>query len=172
MFFVLSRARDKEKFSWGIEPQTFGFRAPIYRFMTLSKLLIIAICGKYINFSRDLAHRRVVSRQWSEHRSAMGIENFCFFVLRSWQDERYLLSFSTELKTYHLSYLLYISIFSSWYLHLCVCVQVTPSQLMRCLSKKFLEFNLCVFFKFCFWSLVLIHSNFLNLIYILSFSFC
>ena len=145
MFFVLSRARDKEKFSWGIEPQTFGFRAPIYRFMTLSKLLIIAICGKYINFSRDLAHRRVVSRQWSEHRSAMGIENFCFFVLRSLQDERYLLSFFTELKTYHLSYLLYISIFSSWYLHLCVCVQVTPSQLVRCLSKKFLEFILCFF---------------------------
>ena len=172
MFFVLSRARDKEKFSWGIEPQTFGFRAPIYRFMTLSTLLIIAICGKYINFSRDLAHRRVSVAQWSEHRSAMGIENFCFFVLRSWQDERYLLSFFTELKTYHLSYLLYISIFSSWYLHLRVCVQVTPSQLVRCLSKKFLEFNLCVFFKFCFWSLVLIHSNFLNLIYILSFSFC
>ena len=62
----------------------------------------------------------------------MGIENFYFFVLRSWQDERYLLSFFTELKTYHLSYLLYISIFPRdiyIYVFVCTCDTFTVGEM-------------------------------------------
>ena len=61
-----------------------------------------------MNFVIDLAHRRVSVAsergiRCSEVRFLMGTQNI-FFVPRSWQDEKHLSWFFTELKTYHLYY--------------------------------------------------------------------
>ena len=52
MFFVLSRAWDKEKNSeslWGIEPQTFRFRAPMLHHWTTDFIVTIVIMVTFMN---------------------------------------------------------------------------------------------------------------------------
>ena len=61
----------------GIEPQTFGFRAPILSLIFMYKHDSIDIADPcsmqdacQMNLVIDLAHRRVPVAQWYEHRSA------------------------------------------------------------------------------------------------------
>ena len=93
MFFILSRAWDKEKNSkspWGIEPQTFGFRAPMLYYWATS-VMFVDIIRKMV--SSELGKEIV---KYISHLVTMvvsfGTRNF-FFVSCSWQDEN--LSFTT-----------------------------------------------------------------------------
>ena len=88
MFFILSRAWDKEKNSespWGIEPQTFGFRAPMLYYWATS-VMFVDIIRKMV--SSELGKEIV---KYISHLVTMvvsfGTRNF-FFVSRSWQDEK------------------------------------------------------------------------------------